>query len=148
VHAIKQINFLRDHPGGNFPVYEPVPPDTALSLRGQIGARLGLDAKDDSVVFAHTLSTRATAIAGVGARADDKSFDLLEVFGRLGIAPLDHVYVNWRVFRDVDRLATHDFAKFFSYLWYPGPDAIDIVDQSCEWVVSVDPDGNVGYVRF
>jgi hypothetical protein len=148
VHEIKQINFLRDHPGGNFPAWEPVSPDAAHSLRGRIGARLGLDRKDDSVVFAHTLTARETPVSGVGANADDKSFDILEVFGRLGIAPLEQVYVNWRVFLDVDRLATRDFAKFFSYLWYPGPDAIDIFDESCQWVVSIDPDGFVAYVRF
>lgn len=144
--AIKRINFLRDHPDGQFPQYDSLPQASARALRDRIGARIGLQPIDDALVFAHTLAARQRRVPGVGANAEDLSFDLLEILSRLSIAPADAVYVNWDDFDHVDRLKMRDLARYFSYLWYPGPDAIDIFDESCAWVVSIDPDGEVTYV--
>jgi hypothetical protein len=79
--------------------------------------------------------------------ADARSFDVLEVFGRLGIAPRADIYINWRHFVEVDRMSTADVARFFSSLWYPGPDEIDLFDDSFAWVLSISGEGQPVYWR-
>lgn len=61
---------------------------------------------------------------------------------------MQHCYINWRGFEDIDRLETKALAKYFDDIWYPGPDEIDIWDASYEWIMSIDADGGIRYAAF
>lgn len=37
-----------------------------------------------------------------------------------------------------------DLTEHFDYIWYPGPDDIEIFDDSLSWILSVD---HGGYLR-
>ena len=69
---------------------------------------------------------------------------MVAVAASLGLEPREEVYVNWDDFATIHRVRFADLAENFDYLWYPGPDDVDIFDESLSWVLSVD---HGGYIR-
>lgn len=147
MHAIKRINFAREHPDWRFQHYETLAPAEAHNLGDRLAAALGLARPADAVQFAHALDAQLLDAPGIGCDAQAESFDLLEVFGRLDIRPLEQLYIDWVHFQDVDCMTTHDLVKYFPYLWYPGPDEIDLFDESFAWIVSISASGRARYWR-
>lgn len=143
MHEIKIRNFVRENPDTPFPPYASLTAEEAYVRRDGIAARLGLAANVPPVELARGIAERQGRIAGIDASAESNAFDLLELFARLGIAPREQLYINWRHFVEVDRLATSDVARYFDLLWYPGPDEIDLFDDSLSWLLSIDYDGCV-----
>lgn len=78
------------------------------------------------------------------AHAEKEGFDLASVTVALGLKPQEDVYVNWDDLKTIDRVRFSDLVGKFDYVWYPGPDDIDIFDDSLSWVLSVD---HGGYLR-
>ena len=63
-------------------------------------------------------------IDGVDAQSED--FDLGNLLLTLAIRPNRGVYVNF------DRMALSDLNRDFHYVWYPGPDDINLFDDTYE----------------
>ena len=55
MHAIKRINFAREHPDWRFQHYETLAPAEAHNLGDRLAAALGLARPADAVQFAHAL---------------------------------------------------------------------------------------------
>ncbi len=62
----------------------------------------------------------------------------------LDLEPQEEVYINWDDFTTIVRMRFKDLTEHFHYVWYPGPDDIEIFDDSLSWILSVD---HGGYLR-
>ena len=80
-----------------------------------------------------------TVLAHVNADADE--FNLLELFTSQHIIPHEFIYINWYRFDVIDKLKFSDLCEYFTDIWYPSSDDIDIFDDSFQWIISISYDG-------
>ena len=78
------------------------------------------------------------------ANAKAEGFDLAALVHSLELEAQEEVFINWDDFTTIDRMRFKDLTEHFDYIWYPGPDDIEIFDDSLSWILSVD---HGGYVR-
>lgn len=83
-----------------------------------------------------------------GGDANLDGFDLMALMGRVGIHPKASVYLNWYRFDDIDVMSTDQLSRYFSDIWYPSVDDLDIFDDSLDWVLMVRHYGTVSLVQF
>lgn len=148
LHEIKRINFVREHVGEEFPKYKSLTATETTAIREKLAELLAIQPAEGSADLNRSINSHQLPVRGPASDAESLSFDLLEIFGRLGIRPMPKLYINWNSFSDIDQLATADVARYFLDLWYPGPDEINIWDDSYAWIVSVDANGALRYVIF
>jgi hypothetical protein len=55
------------------------------------------------------------------------------------------VYLNWYRFDDIDQIDLAALDQYFSDIWYPGSDDLDVFDDSTDWIVSI---AHFGKIRF
>jgi hypothetical protein len=63
--------------------------------------------------------------------------DLLHIFNENEISYSEKIYLNWYRFDRIDEMYVMDVAQYFSDLWYPGADDIDVFDFDLNWIISV-----------
>ena len=80
-----------------------------------------------------------------GFNADEENFDLKAVFNKLGIAMPNEICINFNKFESIDILRFDDLFKFFSDIWYPSLDDIEIFDINLNWIISVRHYGDIYY---
>ena len=134
--------FARERPGRPLPKLRALTPQEAWRLRSAPGERAGLTADPGGRALRLALLGRARPVEN--AHAEEEGFDLVAVAASLGLEPREEVNVNWDDFTTIHRVRFADLAENFDYLWYPGPDGVDIFDESLSWVLSVD---HGGYIR-
>lgn len=78
--------------------------------------------------------------------AENESFSLYQCLDKLNLKPNEEVYINWGRFDDIDKIGFSDLEMYFSDIWFPGPDDINIFDSSFEWLVSINHEGHVSYL--
>jgi len=81
-----------------------------------------------------------------GFNADEENFDLKAVFRKLNITTPNEICINFNKFESIDILHFDDLFKFFSDIWYPSLDDIEIFDLNLNWIVSVRHYGGICYV--
>lgn len=133
--AIKIANFYKDHPSERAPSLRPIGDADTGVLRDRLLSSLGLKAPSDKHLLMQTIHSKLEPIEFIDATSE--RFDLAVVFRAIGVIPQELVYINWNCFEQVDLIAFADLARWFSYIWYPASDDIEIFDQSCSWVVAV-----------
>ena len=138
---IKKINYLREKPDGAFPDVEQVAPEEARQLRARIATLVDAEESPDS----HHLvaAVRATSAVLGGYDANAAGFSIREILKERGIDSSAKVYVNWSRFERMDRMFLNDLDDFFSYIWYPASDDIEVFDAGLQWLLSVTHDGSV-----
>ena len=72
-----------------------------------------------------------------GFNADEVNFDLMTAFSELGIATPNEICINFNKFKSIDILRFDDLSKFFSDIWYPSLDDIEIFDINLSFIISV-----------
>ena len=143
---IKVQNFLREHPGAQFPHYRQLSEQEAEKLRRRLCLRLGLPPETSPLDLVHTLFNRSAAVPHVDA--EDENFSLRTVLREVGIEPDSKVFVNWHRFDQIDEFSLDGLAKRFVDIWYPATDDIDIFDEGLEWVLSVGYSGTVRVLKI
>lgn len=113
------------------------------ALRARFAQRVGCSQETDNLTLTRRVADGLTRVDGVNAEAED--FILSEAFERLGITPQSRVYVNWYRFDDVDRISLNNLSSYFTDIWYPGTDDIEIFDETCCWILSISHDGDLSY---
>ena len=83
-----------------------------------------------------------------GFNADEANFDLKALFSKLNITAPNEICINFNKFESIDILRFEDFSKFFSDIWYPSLDDIEIFDINLNWIVSVRHYGAIYYFTF
>lgn len=131
--------FEAEHRGEPFPWFVSLQPETTEQLRCSLARKVGLGQQTTGSGLLEAILDRAHTVESANAESED--FDLLAVLQSLNINPYSEVYINWDDFRTIDRMRLEDLAKHFDYVWYPGPDDVEIFDDSLSWLLSVDHSG-------
>ncbi|WP_258031560.1 heat-shock protein [Campylobacter concisus] len=83
-----------------------------------------------------------------GFNADEANFDLKTAFSELSIATPNEICINLNKFENIDILHFDDLSKFFSDVWYPSLDDIEIFDINLSFIVLVRHYGAIYYFIF
>lgn len=131
--------FEDEHRGQSFPWFVSLQPAAAEQLRRSIARKAGLEQQTTGSRLLEALFSKTHTVECANARSED--FDLFAVLHPLGINPYSEVYINWNDFVTIDRMRFEDLARHFDYVWYPGPDDVEIFDDSLSWLLFVDHSG-------
>lgn len=145
MHEVKIANFQKEHPGREFPPYRALRAEEAIHVRMRIAALVGVPPDSDPLSLTERLAGAMSE--WTEHNAEDKGFELRAVCESLRVQPLQHVYINWGRFDDVNSMEYRDLVDYFDFIWYPGPDEIEVFDSTFAWVVSVDHDGHIRFLK-
>ena len=134
---IKLENFRKEY-GFDMPVIRSLLPGECLKIRENLLHKFSLDDVDE--FFKIDKFSRLD-----GFNADEENFDLKAVFGKLNIATPNEICINFNKFESIDILHFDDLSKFFSDIWYPSLDDIEIFDINLSFIFSVRHYGAIYY---
>ena len=137
---IKLENFRKEH-GFEMPIIRSLLPGECLKIRENLLHKFSLDDIDE--FFKIDKFNRLD-----GFNANEENFDLKTAFSELGIAMPNEICINFNKFESIDILRFDDLSKFFSDIWYPSLDDIEIFDINLNWIISVRHYGGIYYVKL
>ena len=137
---IKLENFRKEH-GFDMPIIRSLSNDECLKIRENLLHKFSLNNIDE--FFKIDKFSRLD-----GFNVDEENFDLKAVFGKLDIATPNEICINFNKFENIDILHFDDLSKFFSDIWYPSLDDIEIFDINLSFIVSVRHYGAIYYFTF
>jgi hypothetical protein len=131
----KLLNFEMTHPGESLSV-EEVLPSEASAVRARLLQKLGLPLQSSGLALVKAIEAKSRPLKGLDASSS--GFNLGHLLAELQdeAASLE-VFLNWYRFDELDRVRVSTLAAFFTDIWYPSADDLDIVDPRLRWVVSV-----------
>lgn len=92
----------------------------------------------------NAIDQKGTLVEGV--KCEDCKLQVAGLLSYLKISPREHVFINWNRYDDIDEIGFNDLDMYFSDIWYPGSDDIDIFDSSFRWIISISPEGYIKVV--
>ena len=137
---IKLENFRKEH-GFEIPIVRSLLPGECIKIRENLLHKFSLNDIDD--FFKIDKFSKLD-----GFNADEENFDLKAVFSELNIATPNEICINFNKFESIDILHFDDLSKFFSDIWYPSLDDIEIFDINLSFIVSVRHYGAIYYFTF
>jgi hypothetical protein len=138
-------NFKREYPGRPFPIFRSLSEAETSDVREALGAAAEVAISSDLLAFTRAICARGKTIT---ISASEASFDLCATLGVLGIRPRPRLLVNWYRFDNIDEMELLDLRQYFSDIWYPGVDDIDLFDRTYDWIVSIRHDGQISYAQL
>jgi hypothetical protein len=133
MNALKITNFLKIH-DRQFPVVRELPLEECDSLRQRLCRTFHLDEKLDGL---ETLREMEDMSANVAVNPCAATFSLVSLLNQYRIPTSDLVFVNWNRFTQIDELQLSELSTYFTDIWYPSADDIEIFDYSCRWFVII-----------
>ena len=137
---IKLENFRKEH-GFEMPIIRSLPAGECLKLRENLLHKFSLDDIDEFFKI-----DKFNKFDGISA--DEANFDLNALFGKLNIATPNEICINFNKFESIDILHFDDLSKFFSDIWYPSLDDIEIFDLKLSFIVSVRHYGGIYHAKL
>ena len=137
---IKLENFCKEY-GFKMPIIRRLLPDECLKIRENLLHKFSLNDIDE--FFKIDKFNKFD-----GFSADEANFDLNSLFGKLNIATSNEICINFNKFESIDILHFDDLSKFFSDIWYPSLDDIEIFDLKLSFIISVRHYGAIYYFTF
>ena len=135
---IKLENFRKEH-GFKMPIIRSLSAAECLEIRENLLHKFSLQNIDE--FFKIDKFNKFD-----GFSADEENFDLKAVFRKLNIATPNEICINFNKFESIDILRFDDLFKFFSDIWYPSLDDIEIFDIHLSFILSVRHYGGIYYV--
>ena len=126
---IKLENFRKEY-GFEMPIIRSLSNDECLKIRENLLHKFSLNNIDE--FFKIDKFSKLD-----GFNADEVNFDLMTAFSELGIAMPNEICINFNKFESIDILHFDDLSKFFSDVWYPSLDDIEIFDINLSFIISV-----------
>jgi hypothetical protein len=77
-----------------------------------------------------------------------ENFKLIEILSDLKIKPMKKIFINWFGFEKIDMFNIEDVDKYFDSIWFPGPDDIDLFDETLNWILAVRHDGCISVIKY
>ena len=139
--------FIKENKGKSFPEFEKLSENECLLLKQALFKKLQLNVFDNDVIELLNL-LRKTSIIVPNINADSESFNLQEIINTIITSEVNYVNVNWYQFNDIDRFKVKDLNDYFKYIWYPGPDDIEIFPNDLSWMILIDATGSVFIYKF
>lgn len=115
---IKLENFRKEY-GFKMPITRSLSPNECLKIRENLLHKFSLDNIDE--FFKIDKFNKFD-----GFSADEVNFDLNALFSELNIATPNEICINFNKFESIDILHFDDLSKFFSDIWYPSLDDVEI----------------------
>ena len=137
---IKLENFRKEY-GFEMPIIRSLPACECLKIRENLLRKFSLNDIDE--FFKIDKFNKFDGFSAVEA-----NFDLKTAFSELGIATPNEICINFNKFESIDILRFDDLSKFFSDIWYPSLDDIEIFDINLSFIVSVRHYGAIYYFTF
>ena len=137
---IKLENFRKEY-GFDMPIVRSLSAGECLKIRENLLHKFSLDDIDE--FFKIDKFSRLD-----GFNADEENFDLKIAFSELGITTPNEICINFNKFESIDILRFDDLFKFFSDIWYPSLDDIEIFDINLSFIFSVRHYGAIYYFTF
>ena len=137
---IKLENFRKEY-GFEIPIVRSLSNDECLKIRENLLHKFSLDDVDE--FFKIDKFSRLD-----GFNADEENFDLKAVFSKLNIVTPNEICINFNKFESIDILHFDDLSKFFSDIWYPSLDDIEIFDINLSFIFSVRHYGAIYHFTF
>jgi len=136
--------FKHENPGATFPEFRTLSEAECRNLSRRISASVG---SPSSSGLQLVLEVARRAPVHLGRVPASETLDIRKVLETHGFACAETVYVNWYRFDVIDAIAEVDLSTHFADIWYPGPDDIDVFDDSFRWIITVVHDGEVRLVK-
>ena len=136
---IKLENFRKEH-GFEMPIIRSLSPDECLKIKENLLHKFSLNDSEIDEFFKIDKFSKLD-----GFNADEVNFDLKTAFNELGIATPNEICINFNKFENIDILHFDDLSKFFSDIWYPSLDDIEIFDINLSFIISVRHYGAIYY---
>ena len=137
---IKLENFRKEY-GFEMPIFRSLPAGECLKIRENLLHKFSLNDVDE--FFKIDKFSKLD-----GFNADEKNFDLKTAFSELSIATPNEICINFNKFENIDILRFDDLLNFFSDIWYPSLDDIEIFDINLSFIISVRHYGAIYYFTF
>ena len=137
---IKLENFRKEH-GFEMPIIRSLSAGECLKIRENLLHKFSLDDVDE--FFKIDKFSRLD-----GFNADEENFDLKAAFRKLNIATPNEICINFNKFESIYILHFDDLSKFFSDIWHPSLDDIEIFDINLSFIISVRHYGAIYYFTF
>ena len=137
---IKLENFRKEY-GFEMPIIRSLSNDECLKIRENLLHKFSLNDIDE--FFKIDKFNKLD-----GFNADEENFDLKTAFSKLSIATPNEICINFNKFENIDILHFDDLSKFFSDVWYPSLDDIEIFDINLSFIVLVRHYGAIYYFIF
>lgn len=137
---IKLENFRKEH-GFDMPIIRSLSAGECLKIRENLLHKFSLD--DVYEFFKIDKFSRLD-----GFNANEENFDLKAVFRKLNITTPNEICINFNKFESIDILHFDDLSKFFSDIWYPSLDDIEIFDINLSFIFSVRHYGTIYHFTF
>ena len=140
MHQIKLENFRKEY-GFDMPIIRSLPAGECLKIRENLLHKFSLDDIDE--FFKIDKFSKLDSF-----NADEANFDLKAIFRKLNIATPNKICINFNKFESIDIFRFGDLDKFFSDIWYPSLDDIEIFDINLSFIFSVRHYGTIYYFTF
>ena len=142
MEKFKLENFKKEY-GFKMPLVKTMSFDECRIIRESILLKFNIDKLDNFFII-----EEENFIKIENVNAEDKNLDWFKLLNHINI-PIPHeIYINFNRFDKVDVIHFKDFDKYFSDIWYPSSDDIEIFDITNNWFVSVRHYGAIYYMKI
>jgi hypothetical protein len=140
VESFKIKNFEREYGVNSFPGFRSLDAGEAYHIFSLLKERLGLPPKSSGLDVLDNIGKKATALSEVDAAVE--MFDLCSILAQLEFVATK-VFVNWDRFEKIDEFGTKDLCQYFTDIFYPSADDLEIMDVGLTWLLSIRHYGTV-----
>jgi hypothetical protein len=129
-----------------FPHFQKVLPQVCSIYKSKVSVKLGFSENEsDSIKILKFLREKSVPLYNINAELDSFNFKLL--ISELKISEPKFININWNNFEDIDKFKLIDFSNNLKYIWYAGPDDIEVFPDDLSWVISIDAIGDIYLYR-
>lgn len=142
MEKFKLDNFRKEY-GMEMPVVRTLPSGECRAIRQGILQKMKVDSLAG---FFRKVETEFITVENAGA--EDEEIEWHKILGQLGIPVPREVYLNFGNFETIDVMLFKDFCKYFSDVWYPSSDDIELFDRTGTWIISIRHYGALCYAKL
>jgi len=134
-------NFEKENPGKNFPCFTSIDAENSKHFVKNISESIFKINLSDGRALAQRIHNQSVIVGGLNANSDN--FIFTDTFSRLSIIPKPTIFINWFHFDSIDAFSTKELTEYFTDIWYPQSDDIDIFDDTFSWIISIEHNGAI-----
>lgn len=138
--------FESENKNVHFPSFQRVSKKDCAFFKLKFAEKAGLNGdENDSVKILKLIRDKSELLPNINSESNDFNFKLL--INKLQILEPENININWNRFEDIDKFNFNDFSNNLRYIWYAGPDDIEIFPNDVSWIISIDATGSV-YISY
>lgn len=125
-----------------FPYFQKVSKKHSALFKLKFSEKAGLNTDEiDNIKILEIIREKSKLIPDINTESNE--FNFLLLINKLQISEPEYVNINWDKFEDIDKFKLKDFSNNLKFIWYAGPDDIEVFPDDVSWIISIDAMGNV-----